>query len=254
MIWVKFITLLAVILTMNVGVSATSSSTMHEPPDKLPKTTDTLSFNVSANIQSRHVWRGSLTCSTWNVQPTINFSKRNFLVGAWGAYSIDNSYSEVDLYISYTLGKFTISVLDYFCPDETQKFNRFFDNNQRTTQHTIDAIISYNGNKKLPINLMVSTLVWGDDVDLTTGKNYFSTYIEAGYTVSIGNNNQFDIFAGISPFKGYYANSFNLINLGFAINHKVKITEHFSLPFFSKLMLNPYTENLFFVFGVTIGT
>lgn len=253
MIWKKINLLFVLIISASFGVFATSGSSMLEPPDKLPKTTDTISFNVTANVQSRHIWRGDLTCSAWNIQPTINYSKRKFLVGAWGAYTVDNSYSEVDLYISYSVGRFTLSILDYFCPDETQKTNRFFDLDQRTTQHTIDAVLSYNGDKKLPLNIMVSTLIWGDDIDLATGKNYFSTYIEAGYTWSRINNLQFDFFAGVTPFKSYYANSFNLVNLGFTLNHKVKFNEYFSLPIFSKFILNPYTENVFFVFGFTIG-
>jgi len=222
------------------------------PADHIPHATDSLSVELSATIQARHVWRGSLTCDAWNMQPSFNMSKRNFLVGAWAAYTVDNSYAEVDIYASYSLGSFTFSVLDYFCPNETLRFNRFFDLDQSTTQHTIDATISFDGTKRFPFSLMVSTLLWGDDLNPATGQNYYSTYIEAGYNWSRTATQDYHFFVGLTPYRGYYADSFNVVGVGAGVNQKIKITESFTLPIFGKLILNPYTENLFFVFGFSL--
>lgn len=222
------------------------------PADHIPHATDSLSVDLSATILARHVWRGSLTCDAWNMQPSFNVSKRNFLVGAWAAYTVDNSYAEVDIYASYSLGSFTFSVLDYFCPNETLRFNRFFDLDQSTTQHTLDATLSFDGTEKLPITLMVSTLLWGDDLNPNNGRNYYSTYIEAGYTWERTAYQHFDFSVGHTPYRGYYANTFSVVSVGAGVTQTIKISESFSLPIFGKLILNPYTENLFFVFGLTL--
>ncbi|PKP36035.1 MAG: hypothetical protein CVT98_09495 [Bacteroidetes bacterium HGW-Bacteroidetes-15] len=230
----------------------TKTSSLLEPIEKIPTATDSVSIQLSANLQSRHIWRGALTCDAWNVQPTINFSNKKFLVGAWGAYTIDNSYAEIDLYISYTIGNFTIALLDYFCPDETQRFNRLFDFHQSTTQHTLDLTLSFEG-EKIPVRLMASTLIWGDDIDPTSGKNFYSTYFEAGYLWKRTPNQEFDIFLGATPFKGYYANSLNIVSAGIGINQRISLTDSFQFPIFGKLVINPYTENIFFVFGLSLG-
>ncbi len=254
MLFKSFSLALFVLFAGILFTNATPTNTNTETHDKIPVATDSLSIHLSANFQSRHLWRGSVTCSAWNIQPTVTVSKRNFLVGFWGAYTVDNSYSEVNLYGSYTIGRFSVAVLDYFCPDETLKFNRLFDTNQKTTQHTIDATLTYNGTKKLPLSIMISTLVWGDDLSVTNGKNYYSTYIEAGYTWERTPTQKFEFFAGLTPFEGYYASSLNLVNIGFSASQTLKVSSTFKLPIFGKIIANPYTQNLYFVFGATLGS
>jgi hypothetical protein len=230
------------------------TNNMVDPHDRITHTTDSLSFEFSASFQTRHIWRGTLTCNTWNIQPTFNISKKNFLIGAWGAYTVDNSYSEVDLYISYTLGPLNIAILDYFCPNEYATFNRLFDFNQKTTQHTIDLALTYEGTNKFPLRIMASTLVYGDDLNPQTGKNFFSTYIETAYTFKQNPVRQTEIFLGLTPFQGYYAKSMNITNIGVSFTQTLKKTASYELPIFGKLIVNPYTENLYFVFGISIST
>ncbi|MFO8021901.1 MAG: hypothetical protein R6U65_05490 [Perlabentimonas sp.] len=224
-----------------------------EPPEKIPASTDSLSINLSADFYTRHIWRGTLTCDSWNIQPTINVSKNNFQFGTWAAYTVNNNYSELDLYVSYTWRNFSISILDYFCPDETLRFNRLFDFKQQSTQHTIDAVASYDGSGKIPVRLMVSTLLYGDDLNPLNNKNLYSTYIETGYEWKLSNSQLIDFHIGITPYKSYYADSFNIVSCGIAMNQTLQITEEFSLPITGKLIANPYTENIFLVFGISVS-
>jgi len=228
-------------------------SPLVEPPEKIPNSTDSLSINLSADFYTRHIWRGTLTCDSWNIQPTINVSKNNFLFGTWAAYTVDNSYSELDLYVSYTWRSFSFSILDYFCPNETLKFNRLFDFKQRSTQHTIDAVASYDGSGKIPVRFMVSTLLYGDDLDPLNNNNLYSTYIEAVYEWKLSSSQLIDFHIGITPYKSYYADSFNIVSCGIAMNQTIHVTEEFSLPITGKLIANPYTENIFLVFGISVS-
>ena len=228
-------------------------SPLVEPTDKIHQPSDTLRFDLSADFRSRHIWRGSLTCSAWSIQPTMNLSKSNFLIGAWGAYTVDNSYTELDLYFSYTAGPFTVGFLDYFCPDETERFNHVFDYSSSSTKHTLDATFSFNGTKKFPLSVMASTLLYGDDKNPENGKNYYSTYIEAAYHLKANDKLEFDFHTGFTPFEGYYAPSANVVSCGIAATQKLALTPKLNFPITGKLILNPYTQNIYFVFGISVG-
>jgi hypothetical protein len=248
------VTFLIVLGTYHIEAASfkLNNTPLSELPEKIPESSDSLSFKYSAGFQTRHIWRGSLTCDTWNIQPSFNISRKNFLIGTWAAYTVDNSYSEVDLYVSYTLGNFTVALLDYFCPNSSMQFNRLFDFNQRTTQHTLDVNLSFNGTSKIPIQIMASTLIYGDDLNPVTNKNYFSSYIEANYTWTRTLQQQFEFFVGITPFEGYYAKSFKVVNTGFCVNQTILISESLKIPTFCKFLINPYAESAYLVFGLTL--
>lgn len=249
----KIIVLIQVIFYFgSLFVKADNSTS--EPPEKFHAPTDSTNIEFLSSFQSRHIWRGTLTCDAWNVQPTLSYSRKNFLIGAWAAYTINNSYAEVDLYCSYSFKNFSITLLDYFCPNEDRRFNRFFDLNQTTTQHTLDVVFSFNGTERFPLQLTISTLVYGDDLNPLTSENYFSTYIEANYTWLNSSSKRFDTFLGITPREGYYASDLNIVNCGLSFSRTIISNRIFNLPIFGKLILNPYTENLFFVFGFSVET
>ena len=228
-------------------------SPLTEPSEKIHMASDSLKFDISADFRSRHIWRGSLTCSAWNIQPTMHLSSSNFLIGAWGAYTVDNSYTEFDLYASYTFKRFTIAVLDYFCPSETVRFNHLFNFNNKTTKHTLDAVISYNGTEKFPFSISASTLFFGDDKNPNTGNNYFSTYIEANYKWEISELLKTDFHVGFTPFEGYYSTGANVVSCGLSVTQNLRVTSNFTIPINGRLIVNPNTENVFFVFGFTLG-
>lgn len=229
-------------------------SPLTEPSEKIHMASDSLKFDFSADFRSRHIWRGSLTCSAWSVQPTMNLTSSNFLVGIWGAYTVDNSYTEFDIYASYTYKRFTIAILDYFCPNETVKFNHLFNYNNKTTKHTLDAVVNYNGTERFPLSLSASTLFFGDDKNPNSGKNFFSTYIEANYKWEISEQLKSEFHLGVTPYEGYYSTGPNVVSCGFSVTHNLQITSNFSIPLNGKLIVNPYTENVFFVFGFSLGS
>ena len=97
------------------------------------------SLTLSADIKSRHTWRGNLTCTALNIQPTLDLKISKITLGAWGCYTADNSYAEVDLYAIYHMGPLSFSLLDYYSPNEAVKQNDFFQFDRKTTRHIVDA-------------------------------------------------------------------------------------------------------------------
>lgn len=209
------------------------------------------SFDMSADLVSRYVWRGMLYSPNPNIQPTLGISKGNFSIGAWGSYSCAIPYSEVDLYISYTLGNFSISLNDYYAEYETDlSINRYFQWNHGSTPHALEGSITCNGPERFPISVTAATFFYGNDLDVD-GKNYYSTYIEVGYTKQFSQN-QLNLFVGATPTKGLYANKAGFVNLGVGLNREIAITDKFNLPVYTQVIINPSAQDVFLVLGITL--
>lgn len=207
-------------------------------------------LSLSLEIKSRHAWRGGLTTRSWNMQPTIEYSGiKNLTLGAWGCYTVNNEYAEVDLYASYSLGNFNITLYDYFnpMPNEDGKNHHFFNFDENVTGHLIDATIDYSFGC-IPLKLMASTIVYGCDLN-SSGKNNYSTYFEASYDQTLSSGQTISYFVGGTPHKSMYYNNANVVNLGFKVSQDIKIGSY-ALPVNGSIVVNPARGNVYFIVGV----
>jgi hypothetical protein len=199
------------------------------------------SFNASAQVNvdmgtdlmSRYVWRGIDFGGSPSIQPYIEVSTGDFVLGAWGAYTTNASGAqEADLYAGYAFGDIiSLTLTDYYFPEDDMSDKYFdFDNN-----HTLE----------------ISGTLTLDNFSLLAGKFFAgadnqSLYLEAGYDFG-----KVNLFAGAGD-KVYTSDGeFAIVNVGIGTSKEVKITEHFSLPLSSSLILNPENESLFMVVGVS---
>jgi hypothetical protein len=212
-----------------------------------------LSFSFNADLASRYIWRGLPLDLSANIQPYTSLSYNDFSFGAWGSYSLANPFSEMDLYLSYSAGLFTLTLNDYFNEDETDlACNDYFDwkNTDTTcTPHSLEGSVTFNGTENLPLSITAATFFYGNDKD-TSNDNYYSTYLELAYTFNI-KENEIKLFAGGTIAEGYYAPKAAIVNLGFSASREIKITDSFSIPVSASLILNPNAKDVFFVFGMT---
>jgi hypothetical protein len=235
----------------------------------------TLSFG--ADLMSRYIWRGRDYGNSPAIQPNICFSWKGLSIGAWGSYAFAKhsilindtlieeagNYSEADLYVSYTFKWFTLMVFDYFTVNglNPNEGNRYFNFNNQTTGHTVEALLSFDGPETFPVQMIVSTLVYGADKNKDSSgvygqgdKNNFSTYFEAGYTFDIRKAGiKLKPFIGAIPFGGsWYGPYGGVINVGFTAKKEIPVTEHYALPVQASLITNPQAQSIFFVFGISI--
>jgi hypothetical protein len=97
---------------------------------------------------------------------------------------------------------------------------------------------------------MVGTFLLGDK-NKSTGNPFYSTYIELKYSTAIlGIETQ--PFVGITPFKGYYADQFAVINTGISFGKQLTISQKLMIPFRILVGSNPYKNNQFFTFSTGI--
>jgi len=99
-----------------------------------------LKWNI--DIANRHVWRGGLTVNTACIKPSIEYNRSNFTAGAWSVYSVNNSYQEIDLYLGYSIGRFNVTVYDFY-GYSSEKFEKA----EKETS-TID-LFDYNNKSKV---------------------------------------------------------------------------------------------------------
>jgi hypothetical protein len=273
---VKLFSVLFAVLLSVTSLFAQEDAVVEESP-----------WSVGADFVSRYIWRGvNLGGSSPSIQPYLEYGfgsdNHSFAIGAWGAYSLSGSQTgqEADLYLSYTIKEIlSLTVTDYFFPDETSGRNKYFNYNmdwdkinsgeEAQTGHVLEAAVSFNGTEKLPVTLMFAMNLWGADsqkykevsgILVPENKIVMSKYLELGYSTDVSGV-AVDVFAGMTfdnpkiekgePEGFYGQRSAGIINLGFSLAKELKITDHYSLPVFGSIITNPEAENIFMVFGVS---
>jgi len=186
------------------------------------------SWTTGVDLVSSYIWRGTKFGSGPAFQPSLEYAKGGFAIGAWGNYCFsDNQALESDLYMSLTsksgLG---ITVSDYYFP--TAKWFK-------GSSHYIEPMISF---KKEKFSLLAAYML-GDGVK--------DLYLEAGVTAGPVN---LTLGAGDGQYTA--GGKFNVCNIGLSTSKEVKITESFSLPVSGSLILNPSSEQFFIVVGISL--
>lgn len=211
------------------------------------------SFDLGADLVSRYIWRGMPLSLNSNIQPFVSVSHSNFSFGAWGSYSFSSGYSETDLFLTYDIGSFTFGIYDYFNEDESDlsfnDYGNFRNNDTIDTPHTLEGSLTFNGTDDFPFSLTVATFFYGADKD-ENNKNFYSTYLEAAYTLSL-DESEIRFFLGGTPGKGYYSEKAAIVNTGVTVSHNLKISDSFSLPVYTSLVVNPDADDVFLVLGLT---
>ena len=235
-------------------ILASTYLTAQETPESAKENSSKNNFDIGADIQSRYIWRGlQFGGNSPSIQPTIEYSTGKFALGVWGAYSLggDNTSQETDLYLTYSPSEtISITVTDYFFPTEGVQNNYFEYGN--ATGHVYEAMLSFSGTKKFPIDLTVATNFAG--ADKNNNDQSYSTYLEAGYATKI-NDTGIRFFAGgvIGDNGGYYlTNGSGIINIGISAEKELKITNSYSLPVNAALAVNPDQENIYLTFGFSL--
>ena len=207
--------------------------------------------NVQLDFRTMHIWRGIATSYTPTFEPAFEVTRNNTTTGIWFAQSIDGNYTELDLYFSYNFRNFTFTLYDYYCPPSIETSHEITNYDRNTTKHTIEMNLAFNGTEQLPLNVLVATMVYGDDINTENNKNYYSTYVELGYSTEI-ENNTLDLFLGFNMFESYYGDQFGIVNAGLTASRNLKLNETFEIPVQASIITNPMANSLFLNFGFTL--
>ena len=207
-------------------------------------------FSTGADIVSSYVWRGvpqEATKGVPNFQPYVSFTTGGLTIGSWASSSFIGNVKEVDLYATYTFSSsLALTVTDY-----NWGFNKGYFDYSSNSDHLFEATLAYTGGESFPITASLNTFFAGATDKKTNGDQAYSSYLELGYPLSANAK----VFAGASLTESnavYGTTGFGVTNVGFKVSKSIEITDKFSLPVYGVVSVNPYSENAFFVFGVTL--
>jgi hypothetical protein len=214
-------------------------------PEKL------VSVDYGADLVSRYLWRGQLYSANPNIQPYLGLNIGSFTIGSWASYAIAQNYAEIDLFATYNIGNLSVTVYDYYCENEDSLPEaEYFHWKRKTTAHQLEGTLAWNGTENFPLKATAAVFFYGNDRDSETLDQYYSTYFELGYPFEIGNIG-IDLFAGATFNEGLYSDKANFVNLGCTVNKEIEISDKFKLPVKGTFAINPSTEDVFFVVGIT---
>ncbi len=224
--------------------------------------TKTSNFSLGADVVSRYVWRGiNLGGGQPHIQPwaKYSFGSSGLVLGAWGSQGISNGIgNEIDLYLSYTpVSPLTVSVTNYYFPvDAALTRDVLFSDYEG--HNTMEASLLFNGTEKIPFTLLLAMNFLGLDGVKANGDPVMSKYAELGYSKVIADTkvSPFVGFAlddnAVENVPGFYGNySMGVINLGLTVSKELKISESLVVPVKAQIIMNPESENMFLVFGMS---
>lgn len=200
-------------------------------------------WNAGLDIYSSYIWRGLKFGTGAAFQPSVEFSTGGFAIGAWGSFSTgDSEAAEADLYASYgfDLGEnasLSFTVTDYYFPGSA-----YFDKNS----HFIEPMVSLGlGGFSLTAAYMFYDGAGNGDAS-------GDIYLQADYAIGAvnltlgGGNGQYSFEDDGGDDK------FSISNIGIGTSKEIRITDSFSLPISGSIILNPSTEQLFVVVGISL--
>lgn len=201
---------------------------------------------LEAEMVTNYVWRGQ-NYGGLSLQPSLTVGWNNLYLNVWGSAGIaTDNHREMDLMLGYDLGNFTFTLADYWYLTEDGEDN-YLNYAAHSTYHTFEASVGYD--------FGFMSLTWGtnfggydyNDED----KREYSSYIQADVPFSLGD---FEGVAtvGATPWGSamYDADNFAVCEASVALSKELKISPTFALKATGKVVVNPATENTFFVFGL----
>jgi hypothetical protein len=214
--------------------------------EEADSTSSEVEFNASADLVSSYLCRGAKVSGA-SFQPTFSVSYKGLSLSAWASSDFKTVVNEFDWILGYEVGGFSMALTDYFGPYEDGATPKYFADNS----HMLEGTVGFDFSavcKKFALSITWNTYFLNDkDAE---GDEQFSTYIELGYPVHT-KPATLDFAMGFTPWEGVYSSGFNVVNLSIKATKEIKITDSYSLPIFTQVVLNPNTENIFGVFGVS---
>lgn len=204
-------------------------------------------FYVQVDLANRWIWRAAAFSEAPVIQPSIGYANQKFSASIWGSYAFESrAYSEIDFSVEYQLLKtFRLGLIDYFTTsDVTGAEHKFFNFQERTSSHMLELYANHKPFGQTPISLLYSVWFWGPDRDKITGVKNYSSYFEAKYTKALKNAETY-VFAGMTPWKGFYAMGPALVNVGVGLSKPITLGDKISIPAKIEFILNPDAQKAF---------
>ena len=89
------------------------------------------------------------------------------------------------------------------------------------------------------MSVSYNIFLYGYDKDIVTGKQLYSSYIEASYIFQNAT-----VFCGMTPYKSFYADKLDVVNLGITLSKEI-LQEMYPIGLKTSLIVNPDSKHVF---------
>ncbi len=235
----SFLRTTTIMLLLTMGIKSYASDSLK------------VDLSLGADLVNHYIWRGLMLSNSPSIQPSMSVSYGGLSFGSWASYSTNPAeFQEVDLFLSYSIGSFTIGVNDYYNPtDSIGKEDHYFNYTKKSSLHTLEPYISISEIGGTHFSATASLFAYGNDRD-ETGKNLYSSYLELSYSTTV-NDYGLDLFGGATLNKGFYADKPAIINLGVSLSKEINITDSFNIPCKGSFIVNPNSQKVYLVLMVS---
>lgn len=196
-------------------------------------------FSVGTDLVSRYIFRGVDYGNSAALQPNVEFNTGNFTIGGWGSFGLSaESFSEADLYASYSFDfGLSLGLTDYYYPGS--KWGEFGD---KISSHALELNLGFE-TKGLSLagNYMLNNSIEG------IGAEDGIIYLEAEYAFD-----NVDLFVGAGDGWHTSNGNFEVVNIGIGTSKEIKFSDTFTLPLFGQVIMNPNSEQLHIVVGISL--
>lgn len=219
-------------------------------------------LHLKANMQNMHLWRGMEVTDGLVFITDLSVTDRNehFTLGLWGGTNVNGSYKEFNHYVSYADHGLKIALWDTynFSPGASYNNKEYFNYKPDETGRFLDATVSYDFSRFIPLRLSWSTIVFGRDRNRQNTRNLYSTFVYGEY--SVFDNEHWNVSPGIGaafalrpdsePYH-FYGDTPGIVHLSLNVVYKLKILNR-DFPVSIMAMWNPQSDKGYFQAGVQL--
>lgn len=214
-------------------------------------------LSVGADLVSTYVWRGTYQTGA-SIQPYLSFDAAGFSIGVWGSTSfagLVDAPKEFDLSVFYAIKGFSIGLTDYWWTGEGNAYFSAWKKEKGETGncHYLEASAGYDFGEScsFPLTIGWNTVVYCPFDKNDSGKQHFSTYIDLDYGFDIKGVVDCSVGLGITPWKGMYASSFNVMDVSAKVAKTFTLFQNFGTTLSVEAIFSPANDDVFLVFGVS---
>ena len=213
--------------------------------------TNKINADFYGTFASRYLLRGNLYTQTPVMQPMIGISRKNLAFYLEGVYSFTkDEYQETNLYLTWAKENVSLTLADYFGYMNNNTQGNYFDWNSHATSHIVEVLLELQNMCETSIDMKTTCMIYGADKNIN-GNNRYTMYYQLSRSFKNDMFN-YNVFLGLTPFEGGYADDFAITNVGVNFEKEVKITDSLKPNMFLTFCANPYRNNVIFVCGLKL--